>query len=381
MEKIWTFIQNYLTSLTLNINYIPIWKILIIAGILILTLIFRQVFATLIIRRIEVYTSKTENKFDDELLKVIKRPLGWLIVVTGFWLIKLLIEPELSPAFQTLISDILNLITIYIIAFIVYRIAPILGEILRILTLHTETELDDFLVPYLPKLFQTATIVVVLIKTSEVFLGASAGAIIGLLGGAGVALGLLFKDIIYDWCCTVIIYLDNLYRTGDIIRIPGVDGFAVIQEIGLRSTTLLIATTHSFIKIPNSKMIDGRVINITQDVDKEKVLLGVNTIIKIDGISAQKTALLCQKFREIPYHLENLHNDPCLVIFKGIEGNARVIEVRVFAKEATTKIYWDSLTALHLEILKILEQERIDLLHVFLRTDVDGYKQNLASIN
>ncbi len=59
------------------------------------------------------------------------------------------------------------------------------------------------------------------IKISEIFLGQSAAALVGLLGGAGITIGLLFKDIVYDWFCTLIIYSDNLYREGDWVGISG----------------------------------------------------------------------------------------------------------------------------------------------------------------
>lgn len=64
-------------------------------------------------------------------------------------------------------------------------------------------------------------VVVVIIKVLEVFLGVFAGVFIGLFGGVGVVLGLLFKDIIYDWCCIIIIFIDGLYKFGDWVVVLG----------------------------------------------------------------------------------------------------------------------------------------------------------------
>lgn len=154
-------------------------------------------------------------------------------------------------------------------SYTIYKLAPLLGEIAGQITVRTETELDDLIVPYLPRLFQTAAILLVILKGSEVLLGVSATAIVGILGGAGIAFGLLIKDVIYDWCCTVIIYVDNLYRKGDklIVTDSDIDGQVEVLDIGLRSTKLGIIESNSIRKIPNSQMIKGIVENRSQKIE------------------------------------------------------------------------------------------------------------------
>jgi MscS family membrane protein len=88
-------------------------------------------------------------------------------------------------------------------------------------------------------------------------LGASAGALIGMLGGAGVAIGLLLKDPIYDLCCTIIIYVDNLFRPGDRVTMPGVEGIIKVEYVRLRSRTLRILSRNTIQKVSNYKMING----------------------------------------------------------------------------------------------------------------------------
>ena len=383
MEAFWSSIRENLSLPSLSIDAISWWKLFVVILIFSVTLFLREIFASIILKKVEKLTQKTQTTLDDELLALVKQPLSWLIFLGGLWTIKLYLSPQLTPEFLTLIDNLLHLSLISIAAIILYRTAPVFGQILSNLAVKTETELDDLLVPYLPKIFQTAAIVVIVIKTSEFFLGASAGAIIGLLGGAGVALGLLFKDIIYDWCCTVIIYVDNLYRPNDLIRINflGKENLAIIEDIGLRSTKIILTQSHSVIRIPNSKMIGGIVINLSQNGEDKVVLMGIITTVAIDGISSRKTASICKLFREIPKSLGTLHDDICLVIFKGIKGNSRVIELRVFANKASSRVYWDALTHINLEILAILEREGIGMLEVEIRSNLENYQQSLQKSN
>jgi MscS family membrane protein len=241
---------------------------------------------------------------------------------------------------------------------------------------NTDTELDDLLRLFVPKVFQAIAIFLLVLKGAELFLGASAAALVGILGGAGITLGLLLKDMIYDWFCTVIIYTDSLYKEGDWLFVSGLSGFVKVVSIGFRSTTLLITSWGSVTKIPNSKMITGIVENWSQETDGV-LMWGINWDLKIDGISASKTAKICDGIKELIPTVKGLAQK-CLVRFSQIEGNARVIKIRVFVDNPN--LYFDAEKDLNLQILQLLEQEGIDTLHVELRTEPETYQKNMKAL-
>ncbi|NEO78939.1 mechanosensitive ion channel domain-containing protein [Moorena sp. SIO4G3] len=356
---------------------IPVSTIAIVVLILILTQILRGLFTAIIINRIERLTSGTETTLDDEFIKILRRPLGWLIWLAGLWLVYLVVGTHLTPAQNEKIPEILFVSALFIATYILYRAAPLLGELLAGLAANTETELDDLFVPYFPRLFQIAAVMIAAIKASEILLGASAGALIGLLGGAGVALGLLFKDIIYDWCCTVIIYADGLYKPGDDVMVDGISGFVEILSIGLRSTTLRINIWGSIKKIPNSQMIAGVVENYSRKIG-ETLEWGINFNLKVDGISAKQTTRICQAIKESIPSIDGLHKQKMVVLFSHIEENARVIMIRVFVIEPD--LYFDALQNLNISILEILEKEEIDHLHIELEKQLEDYKQRKGNL-
>ncbi|MGL5794440.1 MAG: mechanosensitive ion channel domain-containing protein, partial [Waterburya sp.] len=249
MEAIWNTVKN------LDYSGIPIGKIVAVMIILTLTQTLRRFIVAIIVKTIESFAKKTHTVLDDELVGIVKPSLSWLVLIAGLWVSKEILAQELGPRLTETISRTFNLVVIFIIAYAIYRTASIFGQILANLLLHTDTELDELLRPLMPKLFQSAAVVVITIKISEIFLGQSAGALIGLLGGAGITLGLLLKDIVYDWFCTLIIYSDNIYREGDWVGISGVEGFVQVLNIGFRTTTLHVYQWGSILKMPNSKMI------------------------------------------------------------------------------------------------------------------------------
>jgi len=376
MEILWKEIQQTLFNSSITIASIPLNKVFFIVIIITLTQLLRGLFFSIVIKKIKHLTSGTNTTLDDELVQILEQPSSWLIFIAGLWLVQLILAENLEPKVAEMGGKILSLSAIVAVAYIVYRASPVLGEMLRQLTLHTQTELDDLLVPYLPRLFQTAALAVVVLKAGEVLLGASANALIGLLGGAGITLGLLLRDIIYDWFCTIIIYTDNLYRPGDWLIVEGIDSTIQVLEVGLRSTKLRLAKWDSIKKIPNSRMINGSVENWSQSPGSQESF-GINLILKIDGISAEKTAIICESLRNLPKSINSLH-DQSLIWLDRLEQNARVINIRVFSNNLD--LYENACEQLNLDILSLLEKEGLNTLHVEFRTYLERQKPNWEKV-
>ncbi|GAX36217.1 mechanosensitive ion channel family protein [Nodularia sp. NIES-3585] len=371
METIWNAVRS------INYSGVPIAKIVTVIIILTLTQTLRRFFVAIIFKSIERFTSRSKTTLDDELITIIKPALSWLILIGGFWLSKEVLAEDIGLQLSQTIGSMLNLIVIFIVAYVVYRGSSILGQIIANVVLHTETELDELLRPLMPKIFQSAAVIILTIKASEIFLGQSAAALVALLGGAGITLGLLLKDIVYDWFCTLVIYSDNLYREGDWVGISGVDGFVQIRTIGFRTTTLHLTKWGSIIKMPNSKMITGIVENWSQNPGKE-LKWGLVLTLKIDNISARQTARICQSLEEIPKSIQGL-SPSCTVRFKQIEKNARVIEIMTFVND--DNFYFTAEKDLNLAILELLEQEGIDFWNVEVRTEAEKYQRSLNAPN
>ncbi|NEO97178.1 MAG: mechanosensitive ion channel [Symploca sp. SIO2E9] len=375
MENIWTAIQDWFPAIKENpfTFDIPLSKILLVAIVIILTQGLRKTFAAIIIKSIERLTSKTQTRLDDELIAVLKPSLNLLMLLAGIWLVQVIMAEELGEQLSTAIVSFLNLVTIVIIAFVVYRASSILGQLLANSVLRTDSDLDDILRPFIPKIFQTIAIVIILLKGSEIFLGKSATALVGILGGAGITIGLLLKDIVYDWFCTVIIYSDGLFREGDWLMVPGLSGFAQVAKIGFRSTTLRLTQWGAIVKVPNSKMISGTVENWSQYDGADRLMWGFTWNLKIDAISGQKTAKICASIREICQSIDGIVPEQITVRFQKIEDNARVILITVLVDNLS--LYYTVEEQFNVAVLELLEKEGIDSLSVKLQTEPQKYSQ------
>ncbi len=360
MDAIWKTLEH------VNYSGIPIGKIVGTLLVLLLMKLSRQYIVKGLIRNIERLARKTKAKLDNEILEIIQPSLRWIILIGGVWTIELIWIEELGVRLSGILDNFLNYLLIFIVGYVVYRGSALLGQLAANVILHTETDLDDLLKPLMPKIFQTVAIIILAIKVSEIFMGQSAGALVGLLGGAGITIGLLFKDIVYDWFCTIVVYSDRLYREGDWLKVTGIDGWVEVNQIGFRTTTLHVIKWGSLLKIPNSKMISGIVNNWSQYNGQEQQC-GINLLLSIDHLSSAQMTKLCKELKRIPVTLDGVH--PFSNIrFSKIEQNARTIEITIFAKDRLS--YFEAETQLNIAILELLEREEIDFLSVQLTTEL-----------
>ncbi|NEP42896.1 MAG: mechanosensitive ion channel family protein, partial [Okeania sp. SIO2H7] len=317
MEQLQEFLQNIATSTNLPLGLVQ--QIALAILVIILMPIANFIFTKIVIGWLENLAKNTEGDLDDRLIGVLKKPISWLSLIFTLWLLVLIFQNYFTPAGTQIAANIFNLVALVVVGVIIWEAAPILGQLLKQFTAQTETELDDLLVPYMPLVFKTLAVIVILSKVAEIFFGASSGTLFGIFGGASLALSLLLKDIVYDWFCAVIIYTGGLYKKGDYIGFPGLNnggyGYGMIAEINLRTTTIYAMPGGTIFKIPNSRMVAGYVENWSQNIgdiedyknwylEGESTLeWGIEVTVEIDGISADRSTKIYDALQEM------VHND------------------------------------------------------------------------
>jgi len=341
----------------LSIFGIPGAKFVIAVFILIISLLFRKAFSFWTLRYLSKLTSRTKTKIDDALLDILNPPLSFLILLFGLSISLVVLANYLNPGVENTLRTALQFGYVLVICWIIYRSADVFTIYLDKMARRTRTELDDLLVPYFKKVIKITAVIMVILKAAEIFLGLSAAALFGLLGGMGLTLGLVFKDIIANWFGCGVIYIDNLFREGDWVQLN--DGKVVdadVEEIGIRSTKF-----RNFDKtisiVPNALIANSVVKNWTR-MFKRRVKYNFT----IDGISADKLEKILQGLRNILSNDEDVHQEFHMVNFREMSGNARIIRLYYFTKTTAWKAHEQVRENVNLKILKLFEDEGIDKL-------------------
>lgn len=351
MEKIVDLINT-----NLGVFEIPGLKLLLGALIIIIAFFFRKVFSLLVIRYLKKVTARTKTELDDALLDILNPPVSFLILLFGLAIAQMVLGP-INEMVDNAISKTLQFGFVVVFCWLIYRSADVFSAYLERLAKRTETELDDLLAPYLKKVIKITAVIIVILKAAEIFLGMTAAALFGLLGGMGLTLGLVFKDIVANWFGCGIIYIDNLFREGDWVQLD--DGKVVdadVETIGLRSTKFrnFDKTVSS---VPNS-IITSSVIKNWSRMYKRRVKYNFT----IDGISAEKLEKVLTGIREILANDPDVHQEFHMVNFRELVGNARVIRLYYFTKTTVWKEHEQVRENINLKILRLFEKEGVDKL-------------------
>ncbi len=348
MAEFWEFLKQPVAG-------IPIAKLAAVLLLIIAALLFRKLFSGIITKRILKLTQKTKTKLDDALVGLLAPPLNSVLLVFSLALVRLILVPYLNPKVDEFLTGGLQLSIVIIGCWLLYRSADFVTIFLQRAADKTPTELDDLLVPYLRKIIKVAAVIIVILKAAEVFLGMSATALFGFLGGMGLTLGLVFKDIIANWFGCGIIYMDNLFREGDWVQLD--DGKVIdadVEEIGIRSTKF-----RNFDKtvsvVPNAVIMNAVVKNWSR-MYKRRVMY----YFTIDGISSFKLERILDGIRNILGQDDQVHQEFHMVNFRELSGNARVIRLYYFTKTTVWAEHESVREKINLKILQLLQKENVD---------------------
>lgn len=204
------------------------------------------------------------------------------------------------------IENILNIAIDYIStygfqvigAILIFVIGKMVAKWLLSLTSRamTKANVDETLKKFILDVVYTLMLIFIALAALSK-LGVPTTSFVAILGAAGLAVGLAFKDTFANIGAGVLLIVFRPFKSGDFVEIAGVSG--VVEEINLFSV-LLKSGDNKAIIIPNSGVLGGNIINYsakpTRRVDfvfgigyDDDLKLAKNTLQEI--VSAESRAL------------------------------------------------------------------------------------------
>ncbi len=212
-------------------------------------------------------TRKTKNRLDDILVDMLEEPVVFAIVIIGIWFsLKLL---HTSAAAQTVISTAYYILIVFDVAWFLSRVLDALVKRYIVpLVQHTESKLDDQLLPIIQKGLKIALwVMALLIALNNA--GYNVGAVLASLGIGGIAFAMAAKDTIANLFGSFTIFMDKPFTVGERVLLNGYDGF--VREIGVRSTRLETLNGR-MVTLPNSQVANECIENISSEPSRKITL-------------------------------------------------------------------------------------------------------------
>jgi MscS family membrane protein len=334
-------LQDYLTSF-----------IVLFVGV-VLTPLLSNYLSKLVYRLLRNY-SKEEVSFD-KFYELVKKPFRVFVTLWAvYWAFNHLefhaewnmapvekfgLRMILTRGFQTIIA--ISITTI------VFRVIDFIGLVLLYRASLTETKNDDMIVPFI----REALKVIVGIVSFFIILGSiynfDVTSLVAGLGIGGLAFALAAKESLENLFGSFTIFLDKPFTIGDLIKVGSVEG--VVERIGFRSTRLR-TLEKTFVTVPNKKLVDTELDNITQrEVRRVKYDFGVlysTTTHQLEKIIAD----FKQEIKEHPHTTQDY-----FVHFFEFGEYSINIRVIYFIQGNDWQIYMNTREELNYKLMQIVE--------------------------
>lgn len=251
------------------------------------------------------FTKKTKTKIDDILVDMLEEPIVVGIVIGSSWYALQMLS--FSEGTEQWLANVFRAIFTLNITWLIARLFnSIVQEYIAPLTDKTESDLDDQLLPIAQKGINAviwAMGIIIALNNA----GYDVGALLAGLGIGGLALAMAAKDTVSNIFGGFTIFTDKPFKINDRIRVGGFDG--TIVEIGIRSSRLK-TLNGTIVTIPNSKITDSMVENVTLEPSRKIVLnLGLTY-----GTAPDKMQLAMELLKGIAKDHKSV-NDDYLVAF------------------------------------------------------------------
>ena len=292
-----------------------------------------------VIRKI---TSKTKNRLDDILFRMLQAPVLLGIMLLAIWIAfsRLNFDPKfvafLGKSYQFLI--VIN-ITWFAVRFVNALIEEYLVPAAEI---STKKYLDNTLVPIIRRgVLGVIWAIGAMMALKNV--GVDVGALIAGLGIGGLAFALAAQDTIKNIFGGITIFTDRPFRIGDRIKVDGFDGF--VEDIGIRSTRLRTMEKR-LVTIPNYKIVEASIENIS-DEPMRRVLMVIGLTY---DTTPEKMNLALIILKNIPKVIKEVDSKELQAVFSDFSSYSLNLKFIYWVKKSGDVM--ETPSKVNLEILK-----------------------------
>lgn len=327
------------------------------AGILIAGLLFKrlitQAVSWIAYRLIKKYSKGiTFNDFKTLLLK----PGNVVILLIVFYLAfdrlsypaHWNLDPADKPGLRSSIFILFQMLITVAFTWTILRFIDFIGLILMKRAEATESKLDDQFVPYIKSGLKILVAILALFFVLGFIFKVNILALVGGLGIGGLALALASKETVENLFGSFTIFFDKPFTVGDQVKVGNVEGF--VESIGLRSTRIR-TLERSLLAIPNKKMIDAELENVTlRSMWRARFFIGLTYSTRAEQLSA----VIKDIFDYIHTHPQT--GDNPIVKFSDFNSSSLDILVVYFVLTSELETFLNVKEEVNFKIMEIVKQ-------------------------
>ena len=234
---------------------------------------------------VHVFTKKTKTDLDDRVLAIMRKPIFVVVIVYGIvssFSVLPLSEKDIGEIFV-----IYGLVMIILVTFVAYKI---FNEILVYLgkrwASKTDSQIDDVLIPVIDKI---GGILIMIFGAMSIvtYLGYDVTFILTGVGVFGLVIAFAAQDALSNFFSGIMLLMDRPFSEGEHITLPSGE-LCRVEKIGIRSCRLYDVFANDYIVLPNNKLINEKVVNLTKPDSRATVNVAVGVAYGSDVAKVEK---------------------------------------------------------------------------------------------
>lgn len=238
-------------------------------GIIFFGIIFKRLLSRFLSYLLFAFFKKFAAEVKGEkFVELLIRPLEMLFLFVIFYLAVNTLDYPLNElvlknkafTYLDIIDVVFKLGMVISFTWIVLRIIDFVGLVMMYKASLTESKEDDQLIPFIKESAKVITTIIALFVLLGAVFQVNVASLIAGLGIGGLALALAAKESLENLISSFIIFMDKPFVVGDLVKIDGIEGS--VEKVGFRSTRIK-TLDKSIITLPNKKMVDGAMENLT----------------------------------------------------------------------------------------------------------------------
>lgn len=241
--------------------------ILAFAAILLIGVAFKRFGAKILSRQsFRIFKSFARNQFSEVFVELLKKPIEQMIMVLiVYYAFHQLTFPQswdLAPIDKIGVRWLV--LVIWQIAFFVVLAKILLKStdfFTYVLINRNESPVSPELGNFSKELIKVLIVVLCIFAGLRFVFNVNITALVASLGIGGLAVALAAQDTLANLLGSFVIYLDRPFKVGDLIEAGEIKG--TVEHVGFR-TTRIRTMEKSLLTVPNKKLIDSSLNNITQ---------------------------------------------------------------------------------------------------------------------
>ena len=296
------------------------------------------------------WAKKTKTTLDDEIIKNVKRPIYYFVILLGFFYA--IEQLTVLFTYSSIVGQIFLVAEVFLVAFIITRVINVLVSWYaeRIVKQGRRAVSSNILVIF-KKLLHVFVYIFALLYLLYVSRIDLSGAIVGL-GVTGIAIAFALQSILGDAFSAFTIYFDRPFEIGDYVVIGQHEG--TVAHISMKSTRIKLLQGEELV-VSNKEITGGSIRNFKK-METRRVIFSL-------GVSYQ-TPL--ETLKKIPRLLQDIITPFDQVVFERVHfkqfGQFSLNFEIVYTIQTPDYVkYLDTQQAINFKILGVFEQEHIEL--------------------